>query len=141
MNRCDYLDPGAGLDRRQGLRARLRAERSGLRAAHPAEVIPPAHDFGVMIGLLQCDHVADEFQAILGDYDAMFRRWLPAEWRVYDLTAGEFPGPHRLRRLGDHGIAAFGLRRRGVDPPVRRAGPARFIRKHDRFWVCASAIR
>lgn len=43
------------------------------------------------LGLLQCDHVAGEFQHIAGDLDAMFRRWLPAEWRVYDLTAGASP--------------------------------------------------
>jgi len=43
------------------------------------------------IGLLQCDHVADEFVGIAGDYDAMFQRWLPADWRVYDLPAGQFP--------------------------------------------------
>jgi GMP synthase-like glutamine amidotransferase len=45
------------------------------------------------IGLLQCDHVADEFFGIAGDYDEMFRKWLPADWRVYDLTAGQFPAP------------------------------------------------
>jgi GMP synthase-like glutamine amidotransferase len=46
----------------------------------------------VRIGLLQCDHVRDELLPISGDYDAMFARWLPAEWRVYDLTRGETPG-------------------------------------------------
>ncbi len=45
------------------------------------------------IGLLQCDHVMDEFRGIAGDLDDMFRRWLPADWRVYDLTAGQFPAP------------------------------------------------
>jgi len=45
------------------------------------------------LGLLQCDHVSDEFRETHGDYDAMFYRWLPGEWRVYDLTAGEFPAP------------------------------------------------
>jgi GMP synthase-like glutamine amidotransferase len=44
-----------------------------------------------MIGLLQCDHVRPEFLPIAGDYDAMFRRWLPGEWRVYDVTRGERP--------------------------------------------------
>jgi GMP synthase-like glutamine amidotransferase len=48
----------------------------------------------VVIGLLQCDHVRDEFRSIGGDYDDMFRRWLPAEWRIYDVTAGQRPaGP------------------------------------------------
>jgi GMP synthase-like glutamine amidotransferase len=45
------------------------------------------------LGLLQCDHVADEFLGIAGDYDQMFRRWLPADWRVYDLPAGQLPAP------------------------------------------------
>jgi GMP synthase-like glutamine amidotransferase len=45
------------------------------------------------VGLLQCDHVSDEFRGTHGDYDAMFRRWLPVEWRVYDLPAGDFPAP------------------------------------------------
>jgi GMP synthase-like glutamine amidotransferase len=44
-----------------------------------------------MIGLLQCDHVLPEFEAIAGDYDAMFRRWLAAEWRVYDITREDYP--------------------------------------------------
>jgi GMP synthase-like glutamine amidotransferase len=44
-----------------------------------------------MIGLLQCDHVSPQFQAIAGDYDSMFRRWLPGEWRVYDIARGELP--------------------------------------------------
>lgn len=44
------------------------------------------------VGLLQCDHTAPEFRSIAGDYDEMFRAWLPGvEWRVYDLPAGEFP--------------------------------------------------
>lgn len=43
------------------------------------------------IGLLQCDHVLDELRNIAGDYDDMFRRWLPAEWRIYDLPRGELP--------------------------------------------------
>lgn len=46
------------------------------------------------VGLLQCDHVAGEFLHIAGDLDAMFQRWLPADWRVYDLTAGHCPAPH-----------------------------------------------
>ncbi len=44
------------------------------------------------VGLLQCDHVAPELAGIAGDYNDMFQRWLPVEWRVYDLTAGEVPG-------------------------------------------------
>ena len=44
------------------------------------------------VGLLQCDHTAPEFRGIAGDYDAMFRAWLPGvDWRIYDLPAGEFP--------------------------------------------------
>lgn len=45
----------------------------------------------MVIGLLQCDHVMDEFAGIAGDVDAMFARWLPVEWRVFDLTAGATP--------------------------------------------------
>jgi GMP synthase-like glutamine amidotransferase len=44
-----------------------------------------------MIGLLQCDHVREEFASIAGDYGAMFRRWFPGEWRVYDIGAGQMP--------------------------------------------------
>jgi GMP synthase-like glutamine amidotransferase len=44
-----------------------------------------------MIGLLQCDHILPEFEHIGGDYDTMFRRWLPSDWRVYDITRGERP--------------------------------------------------
>lgn len=44
-----------------------------------------------MIGLLQCDHVREEFRHIGGDYDEMFRHWLPVDWRTYDVTAGEIP--------------------------------------------------
>lgn len=44
-----------------------------------------------MLGLLQCDHVRSEFLGIAGDYDAMFRAWLPGDWRVYDVGAGELP--------------------------------------------------
>jgi GMP synthase-like glutamine amidotransferase len=43
------------------------------------------------LGLLQCDHTADTVRHIAGDYDGMFARWLPAEWRVYDLTLGQAP--------------------------------------------------
>ncbi len=43
------------------------------------------------LGLLQCDHTLDSVRHIAGDYDAMFAAWLPADWRVYDLTNGEAP--------------------------------------------------
>jgi GMP synthase-like glutamine amidotransferase len=43
------------------------------------------------LGLLQCDHTLDSVRHIAGDYDAMFARWLPATWRVYDLQQGEQP--------------------------------------------------
>jgi GMP synthase-like glutamine amidotransferase len=44
-------------------------------------------------GLLLCDHVDESLRHIAGDYDDMFRTWLPADWRVYDLTAGRQPSP------------------------------------------------
>lgn len=44
------------------------------------------------LGLLQCDHVLDQFRHIDGDYDAMFARWLPGEWRVYDVARQHLPG-------------------------------------------------
>ena len=43
------------------------------------------------LGLLQCDHVDGHNRHLGGDYNDMFARWLPGEWRVYDLGAGEFP--------------------------------------------------
>lgn len=43
------------------------------------------------LGLLQCDHVLERFQPEFGDYPGIFSRWLPAEWKVYDLTRGEIP--------------------------------------------------
>jgi GMP synthase-like glutamine amidotransferase len=43
------------------------------------------------LGLLQCDHTLESVRHIAGDYDAMFANWLPAEWKVYDLTTGEAP--------------------------------------------------
>jgi GMP synthase-like glutamine amidotransferase len=43
------------------------------------------------LGLLQCDHVQEALQPEFGDYDGMFRRWLPGDWRVYDVTKGERP--------------------------------------------------
>ena len=42
-------------------------------------------------GLLQCDHVLDQFRPIAGDYDEMFARWLPGAWRVYDVAAQQLP--------------------------------------------------
>lgn len=44
------------------------------------------------LGLLQCDHTLESVRQIAGDYEEMFAAWLPAEWRVYDLTRGELPG-------------------------------------------------
>jgi len=43
------------------------------------------------LGLLQCDHVAEDLQPRFGDLDAMFRRWLVADWKVYHLPRGEMP--------------------------------------------------
>lgn len=45
----------------------------------------------MVVGLLQCDHVMDQFAAIAGEIDQMFARWLPVGWRVYDLGAGAAP--------------------------------------------------
>lgn len=44
-------------------------------------------------GLLQCDHVDDHNRHLAGDYNDMFADLLPGDWRVYDLTAGDFPEP------------------------------------------------
>lgn len=46
------------------------------------------------LGLLQCDHVLDQFRQIDGDYDDMFARWLPGEWHVYDV--GKLIYPEKL---------------------------------------------
>ncbi|MEP7364945.1 MAG: type 1 glutamine amidotransferase [Acidobacteriota bacterium] len=35
----------------------------------------------------------DHNRHLAGDYNDMFARWLPGEWRVYDLEAGDFPRP------------------------------------------------
>jgi GMP synthase-like glutamine amidotransferase len=44
------------------------------------------------LGLLQCDHVADNLLHLNGDYDAQFTKLLPGfDWRYYDLMAGQFP--------------------------------------------------
>lgn len=48
------------------------------------------------IGILQCDHVADEFSREFGDYPEMFRNCLgkqhkELEFQTYDLTAGDWP--------------------------------------------------
>jgi GMP synthase-like glutamine amidotransferase len=50
----------------------------------------------IRIGLLVCDHVAERFQPIAGDYTAIFpalfaRIGASVEWRIYDVSAGEFP--------------------------------------------------
>ena len=42
MNRCDYLDPGLGLDGRQGYRPRRIALAHRLRDADPAQELPSA---------------------------------------------------------------------------------------------------
>lgn len=52
----------------------------------------------VRVGLLVCDHVADEFLAVSGDYPDMFHRLFADHPEVelvpFDLTRGEFPqGP------------------------------------------------
>lgn len=44
-------------------------------------------------GLLQCDHVDGPNRHLAGDYLDMFSGWLPGDWRVFDLTADEFPSP------------------------------------------------
>lgn len=43
------------------------------------------------LGLLQCDHVLEQFRHIDGDYDQMFARWLPGEWRVWDVASQQHP--------------------------------------------------
>ena len=43
------------------------------------------------LGLLQCSHTLSTTREIAGDSDEMFARWLPADWRVYDLQNGEAP--------------------------------------------------
>ena len=44
------------------------------------------------IGLLQCDHVAESFLHLNGNYDQQFTQLLPGlDWTYYDLTAGKFP--------------------------------------------------
>ena len=43
------------------------------------------------LGLLQCDHASGPAAKIAGDYDAMFRRWIEADWLIYDVTRGERP--------------------------------------------------
>ncbi len=50
----------------------------------------------MIIGLLQCDHVAPDLQPVYGDYDQMFRSlFLPLaphwEFRIYDVVNGHFP--------------------------------------------------
>jgi GMP synthase-like glutamine amidotransferase len=48
------------------------------------------------IGLLLCDHIAENFLEIGGDYPdyfaRLFHRWQGAiEWRLYDLRNGDHP--------------------------------------------------
>jgi len=44
------------------------------------------------IGLLECDHVAEPFRAIAGDYRDMFTAFLPdLEWVYFDVCKGQFP--------------------------------------------------
>lgn len=43
------------------------------------------------LGLLVCDHVLEPLQDIAGDYPEMFARWLPADWRIYEIRSGEHP--------------------------------------------------
>ena len=50
----------------------------------------------ITLGLLVCDHVAERFRPIDGDYTAIFatlfeRIEADVEWRIYDVSAGEFP--------------------------------------------------
>ena len=50
----------------------------------------------ITLGLLVCDHVAERFQPIDGDYTAIFAKLFErieadVEWRIYDVSAGEFP--------------------------------------------------
>ena len=47
----------------------------------------------MILGLLQCDHVDEQNLRLAGDYNDMFASWIPGDWRIYDLTAGEFPKP------------------------------------------------
>jgi hypothetical protein len=47
------------------------------------------------LDLLLCDHVAERFRPIDGDYTAIFvtlfeRIEADVEWRIYDVSAGEF---------------------------------------------------
>ena len=44
------------------------------------------------IGLLECDHVLEQFRPIAGDYKDMFQAWLPqAEFAFFDACNGHFP--------------------------------------------------
>lgn len=43
------------------------------------------------LGLLLCDHVAEDLRARFGDLDGMFSSWLPEVWKVYDLPRGDAP--------------------------------------------------
>lgn len=44
------------------------------------------------VGLLLCDHVAEKFQGIAGDYPEMFGNWLKGwDLEILDCVNGEFP--------------------------------------------------
>ena len=62
------------------------------------------------VGLLQCDHVRDEYQSISGDYNDMFGALLGGfDWTlvVYDATAGHLPAdPHECDGYVISGSAA-----------------------------------
>lgn len=62
------------------------------------------------VGLLQCDHVRDEYQAISGDYNDMFGALLEDfDWTlvVYDAQAGQLPAdPHECDGYVISGSAA-----------------------------------
>ena len=50
----------------------------------------------ITLGLLVCDHVAERFRPIDGDYTTIFAKLFErieadVEWRIYDVSAGEFP--------------------------------------------------
>ena len=45
-------------------------------------------------------------RSVSGDYDAMFREWLPGEWKAYDITALEGPASIGERQcLCHHGLS------------------------------------
>ncbi len=62
------------------------------------------------VGLLQCDHVRDEYQSISGDYNDMFGALLEgSDWTLvfYDAPAGQLPAdPHECDGYVISGSAA-----------------------------------